>query len=154
ESWNGTRWSVVPTPRLAGTGSDLNGVSCVSADACTAVGNVSPGGSALSTVIEFWDGNHGALVHSPNPGAGGGLRGVSCVSADACMAVGFSGSESGFHGTLAESWNGTRWSVLPTPSPGTSGNFLNGVSCVSPDTCTAAGEAFHSNTQTTSLIES
>jgi hypothetical protein len=154
ESWNGTRWSVVPAPSLAGTGSDLNGVSCVSADACTAVGAVSPDGSALSTVIEFWDGTHWSLVHSPNPAAGGGLRGVSCVSADACMAVGFSGSESGFHGTLAESWNGARWSVLPTPSPGNSGNFLNGVSCVSPHTCTAAGEAFHSNGPTTSLIES
>jgi hypothetical protein len=68
--------------------------------------------------------------------------------------VGFSGSETADHGTLAESWDGTRWSVLTTPSPGTSGNFLNGVSCVSPDTCTAAGEAFHSNGPTTSLIES
>jgi hypothetical protein len=47
-----------------------------------------------------------------------------------------------------------RWSVLPTPNPGTGGNFLNGVSCTSPDTCTAAGEAFHANSQTTSLIES
>jgi hypothetical protein len=154
ESWNGTRWSVVHTPSLAGTGSDLTGVSCVAANACTAVGGVSPSGTALSTVIEFWNGTRWSVVHSPNPVAGGALRGVSCVSAQACMAVGFSGSESGFHGTLAESWNGTRWSVLPSPSPGTGGNFLNGVSCVSPDTCTAAGEAFHSNSQTTSLIES
>ena len=154
ESWNGTRWSVVRTPSLAGTGSDLNGVSCVSADACTAVGAVSPNGTALSTVIESWNGTRWSLVPNPNPAAGGGLSGVSCVSAHACMAVGFSGSESGFHGTLAESWNGTRWSVLPTPSPGNNGNFLNGASCVSPDACTAAGEAFHSNGPTTSLIES
>ena len=154
ESWNGTRWSVVHTPAPAGTGSDLTGVSCVAADACTAVGAVSPHGTALSTVIEFWNGSRWSVVPSPNPAAGGALRAVSCVSAHACMAVGFSGSESGFHGTLAESWNGSRWSVLPTPSPGAGGNFLNGVSCVSPDTCTAAGEAFHSGTQTTSLIES
>src|SRR6267154_946307 len=143
ESWDGTRWSVVPTPSLGGTGSDLTGVSCVAANACTAVGGVSPNGTALSTVIESWDGTRWSVVPSPNPATGGGFSGVSCASADACMAVGFSGSESGFHGTLAESWNGTRWSVLPTPSPGTNGNFLNGVSCVSPDTCTAAGEAFH-----------
>lgn len=152
ESWNGTRWSVVPTPRLAGTGSDLSGVSCVSADACTAVGAVSPNGTALSTVIESWDGTRWSVVPSPPPG--GGLSGVSCVSPGACMAVGFSGGESGFHGTLAESWNGSRWSVLPTPSPGSNGNFLNGVSCVSPDTCTAAGEAFQSNGPTKSLVES
>ena len=154
ESWDGTRWSVVPTPSLGGTGSDLTGVSCVAANACTAVGGVSPNGTALSTVIESWDGTRWSVVPSPNPATGGGFSGVSCASADACMAVGFSGSESGFHGTLAESWNGTHWSVLPTPSPGNNGNFLNGVSCVSPDTCTAAGEAFHSNGPTTSLIES
>jgi hypothetical protein len=70
------------------------------------------------------------------------------------MAVGSSGGNNGPRTTLAEFWNGRRWSVLPTPNPGIGGNFLNGVSCVSPDTCTAAGEAFHSNSQTTSLIES
>ena len=154
ERWNGTRWSVVPTPSLGGTGSALSGVSCVAADACTAVGATSPNGTALSTVVESWDGSRWSVVPSPNPATGGGLSGVSCVAADACMAVGFSGSESGVHGTLAESWDGTHWSVLPTPSPGNNGNFLNGVSCVSPDTCTAAGEAFHNSAPTTSLIES
>ncbi len=154
ESWNGTRWSVVHTPSPGSTGSDLSGVSCVAANACTAVGASSTNGNALSTLIESWDGTRWSVVPSPNPATGGGFSGVSCVSADACMAVGFSGSETGVHGTLAESWDGTRWSVLPTPSPGTSGNFLNGVSCVSADTCTAAGNAFHSNGPTTSLIES
>jgi hypothetical protein len=105
-------------------------------------------------LIESWDGTRWSVAPSPDPATGGGLSGVSCVAADACMAVGFSGSETAVHGTLAESWDGTRWSVLPTPSPGTSGNFLNGVSCVSADTCTAAGDAFHSNGPTTSLIES
>jgi hypothetical protein len=156
ESWNGTRWSVVRTPSLGGSGSDLNGVSCVSADACTAVGATSPDGTALRSVIEFWNGARWSVVPHPDPAAGGALRAVSCVSARSCMAVGFSGGDGNgvFHKTLAESWNGTRWSVLPSPSPGEGGNFLNGVSCVSPDFCTAAGEAFHSGTQTTSLIES
>ena len=38
ESWNGTRWSVVPSPSPGTGGNDLYGVSCVSATACTAVG--------------------------------------------------------------------------------------------------------------------
>jgi hypothetical protein len=154
ESWNGTRWSVVRTPSLGGTGSNLGGVSCVSAAACTAVGAVSPDGAALRTVIESWNGTRWSVVPSPNPADGGALNSVSCLSAHACMAVGFSGGETGFHGTLAESWNGTRWTVLPSPNPGNRGDFLNGVSCVSPGTCTAAGEAFHSSGPTTSLIES
>jgi hypothetical protein len=39
ENWNGTRWSVTPSPNpLIGTGS-FNAVSCTSATACTAVGS-------------------------------------------------------------------------------------------------------------------
>ncbi len=37
ESWDGTSWSVVPSPNPA-TDDGLEGVSCVSATACTAVG--------------------------------------------------------------------------------------------------------------------
>ena len=35
ESWNGTSWSVVPSP---GSGDALNWVSCASASACMAAG--------------------------------------------------------------------------------------------------------------------
>jgi hypothetical protein len=45
---------------------------------------------------------------------------------------------SGGYESLAESWNGTRWLVAPSPSPGYV-NVLNGVSCASAATCTAAG---------------
>jgi hypothetical protein len=76
-------------PLVSSTGSDLNGVSCVSADACTAVGAVSPNGTALSTVIESWNGTRWSVVPSLNPAMGGGLSGVSCVSPDFCMAAGF-----------------------------------------------------------------
>src|SRR5262245_6867119 len=39
ESWNGTAWKVVPTPRLAHTGAMLTGVLCTSPSNCMAVGN-------------------------------------------------------------------------------------------------------------------
>jgi hypothetical protein len=39
ERWNGTAWAIQPTPNPRGaTGSDLQGVSCTSASACTATG--------------------------------------------------------------------------------------------------------------------
>jgi hypothetical protein len=39
ERWNGTSWKTQTTPNPAGAGySQLNGVSCTSASACTAVG--------------------------------------------------------------------------------------------------------------------
>lgn len=54
ESWNGTSWSVVPTPNPppVGGSSYLNGVSCVSATACTAAGDYHTSGSPEMTLIE------------------------------------------------------------------------------------------------------
>ncbi len=38
ESWNGTNWSLTPSPNAAIAGNGLVGVSCVRAAACTAAG--------------------------------------------------------------------------------------------------------------------
>ena len=38
ESWNGTRWSLVPSPNARRGGNQLVGVSCASPDACMAAG--------------------------------------------------------------------------------------------------------------------
>lgn len=38
ESWDGSRWSVVPTPNPGIIDHILNGVSCASKDNCTAAG--------------------------------------------------------------------------------------------------------------------
>jgi len=51
ESWNGKEWSFVPSPNGAGGSTHLNGVSCVSADRCVAVGHAGNG-----SLIESWDG--------------------------------------------------------------------------------------------------
>ncbi len=49
-------WSIQTTPNPAGgSNSILNGVSCTSASACTAVGNYS-NGTATVTLAERWNG--------------------------------------------------------------------------------------------------
>jgi hypothetical protein len=141
ESWNGTSWSIVPSPSPApGRTNTLLGVSCVSADVCTAVGWYASHGPS-KTLIESWNGTSWSIVPSPNPPKGSrpSLTGVSCVSADACMAVGYYFAI-GPYGTLAESWNGTRWSIVPDPNSG----GLFGVSCVPADYCMAAGPSMQS----------
>jgi hypothetical protein len=144
ESWDGTRWSVLPSPAPGTTGGDaLYGVSCVSADACTAIGVSGSSTGVTSTLIESWDGSRWSVVPSPNPGPGfTWLDGVSCAAADACNATGHYFTQTGGNRTLIESWNGTRWSVVPHPQPGTTARELVGVSCVSTTTCTAAGFFF------------
>jgi hypothetical protein len=71
---------------------------------------------------------------------------VSCATTDACNAAGLYFTKTGTPRTLIESWDGTGWSVVPTPNPGVENRVLNGVSCASATTCTAAGD-FYSRAQ-------
>ena len=133
ESWNGSIWSVIPSPGVGASSSWLDGVSCVSVDSCTAVG-----GSPLHTLIESWNGTEWSVVRSPIPGRNGGaLASVSCVAVSSCVAVGqYSGS---ITLTLIEAWDGTQWSQVSSPSVGPYGSYLNGVSCASETSCQAVG---------------
>ena len=139
ESWNGHTWSFVSSPNRGAFGA-LNGVSCVSAKACQAVGNyvTSTNQSVATTkpLNESWNGRAWSLLASP--GLAGGLEDVSCVSAKVCSAVGETGTV-----TLVESWNGGAWSIVPSPNQGNndgiSSNALSGVSCLSPTSCRAIG---------------
>ena len=152
ESWNGTRWSLVRSPNVGREGNQLVGVSCVSANACMAVGFTQggPGG----TLAESWNGSRWSVVHTPSPGnTGADLGGVSCVAADACTAVGAFSTNGNSLSTLVESWDGSRWSVVPSPSPGTVQTLLNGVSCASKTACSAAGY-YNPRVGTRSLVES
>jgi hypothetical protein len=143
EAWNGSSWSVLPAPSPAGARrSFLNGVSCTSATACTAVGSYQTRSGRHVTLAEHWNGTAWSRQPTPNPATPprSALTAVSCTSASACTAVGSSavdnfGSNSR---TLAERWNGTTWSIQPTPN-GPAGNFLTGVSCPAPAACTAVG---------------
>ena len=118
----------------------LEGVSCTSAWACTAVGTSNGG-----TLAEQWNGTAWSIAPSPNGAAGqwNGLFGVSCTSASACTAVGAydvvdpTVSEL----TLVEQWNGMTWSIVPSPNTSATqdNDLLKGVSCTSASACTAVG---------------
>jgi hypothetical protein len=146
ERWNGTRWAVQPTPHPGAQGSSLSGVSCSSATSCTAVGTDTTSTGVTVTLAEHWNGTRWAVQPTPNPAPGitAVFYGVSCRSATACTAVGwYINNTPGGAGTLAEQWNGTRWAIQPTPNPtGAEQSVLQGVSCPSATSCTAAGSYF------------
>jgi hypothetical protein len=159
ESWDGTRWSVVPSPRPGGD-EVLNGVTCTSATACMAVGFFGNAAKNLSeTLVESWDGTRWSVVPSANriTSAGGGntLAAISCASATACLAVGSFSAGSPHIKSLFESWDGTRWSLVPGSSPG-SNPVLDSISCISAVACTAAGTYYKraSGVVSSNLIES
>ena len=59
-------WVVVPSPSPGNTIDSLNGVSCVSASSCVAVG--SNWKAVAQTLVESWDGSNWTVVASPNQG--------------------------------------------------------------------------------------
>jgi hypothetical protein len=128
ESWNGSRWRLVPPAEPAGaTSAVLNGVSCTSASACLAVG-----GSGGKTLAESWNGTSWSLQTTVDPSTQGNeLLGVTCLTASDCTAVGDTRN-----GPLAEDWNGSTWSQQATPR---SGATLLSVSCTSASACIAVG---------------
>jgi len=144
-SWNGTTWA------SASVSGVLQGVSCVSANSCTAVGyRLDP----PQTLVESWNGSTWSSIRSPNKGTGPNyLNSVSCVSMRWCTAVGY--FTAGRDGTLVESWNGTAWAIVDSPSEGmgSSNNTLAGVSCVSDTSCEAVG-AYTGPQGAQTLIES
>jgi hypothetical protein len=147
ESWDGSTWSVVPTPSLgSSTVNSLAGISCVSASSCMAVGNQEVPDDPNQTLAESWNGATWSVVPTPDTTVNDDnfLAGASCLTASDCTAVGWSDNSNGVGGatsTLIESWNGSAWSVVTSPNRASAslGNQLNGVSCVSASRCTAAG---------------
>ncbi len=135
EAWDGTKWVIEPTPNPAGAtfGSFLDGVSCTSVSACTAVGYYVASDEDEVTLAEAWNGKKWVIEPTSNPTGGSSLSAVSCTSATECTAVG-----ADIAGTLAEAWNGATWVIEPTPNP-TGGSSLSAVSCTSATACTAVG---------------
>jgi hypothetical protein len=146
ETWNGTAWSIVPSPSpRTGTGNFLFGVSCVTAAFCAAVGRYGQPSTAKSDPItEIWNGSTWSVAPNPPKLHNADLASVSCISATACTAVGsYRRITPAARGTLVESWNGSSWSVVPSADAGTSvHNSLSGVSCTSATACTAVGSYF------------
>ncbi len=156
ERWNGTRWSAERTPNPKGArDSELYGVSCTAADACTAAGYyINRSDTALRTLAERWNGTKWSIQRTPNPTGVTDTRlfGISCASARVCTDVGeyYNGTT---YFSLAERWNGTKWSIQRTPNPkGSLQPLLSGVSCVSARACTAVGSS-ETTTATVTLAE-
>lgn len=143
--WNGTQWSVVPSPNPGPNYNYLYGVTAISSNDIWAVGKY--GTDVDRSLVLHWDGAAWNVVPSPNvPGAIGNiLLGVTALSTQDAWAVGYSeysGSEP-FRLALSLHWDGTVWNMVPNPNPSASQNVLNGVSATSPGEAWTVG--FYNN---------
>lgn len=125
EHWDGTAWSIVPSPNGTGPEAELRGLAAVSSSDVWAVGD-----SGSGTLTEQWNGTSWTVVPSPSPSTStvfNSLAGAAVVSAGDIWAVGESQNSSGISATLIEHWDGTSWNIVTSPAPG-SGSLLSGAS--------------------------
>ena len=158
ESWNGTSWSIVPTPVPTGTSnSSLDAVSCSAANACTAIGAFTSSISSQTAFLaERWNGSTwtASAVAVPTDYYFGQLSSVSCSGVSTCVAVGSYFSVSYTSQPLVEAWDGASWTVTVLSNAPEAGSALTSVSCATTTTCVAVGSDYGSNSGTSGpLVE-
>jgi hypothetical protein len=143
EHWDGSSWTITPSPNHPPGHNELSGVTCRSSNLCWAVGSYyrfdDPGVTGR-TLVERWDGHAWTIVDSPNTAefVHNYLTSVSCPSNSDCWAVGRSRPDS--FQTLIEHWDGALWTIVAAPDPGTTASYyLLDVTCPSSSDCWAAG---------------
>jgi hypothetical protein len=151
EIWNGTAWTVTPTPyQPNGSASQwLQAVSCTSPGFCAAVGNYADAGSGLRHgLVETWNGTAwtGQAMPDPPGALTSTLHDVSCTAPDSCVAVGSSALPNEYGQEISRSvawhWNGTQWAVVKVSGLGLKdvNSSFEQISCSSAASCTAIGQ--------------
>jgi hypothetical protein len=137
ERWNGSMWSVVPSPNV-GNHSRLQAVWARARKDAWAVGYTV--GLADHTLIEHWDGSAWSVVPSPNVVGSNvnQLLAVEGTSASDVWTVGYyHDSVQATNLPLFEHWDGITWNVVPGPA--VDSGAMQGVVAMRPSNVAAAG---------------
>lgn len=135
--WNGSAWSVVPTPNVGTFGTFLNGVVAFSPNSAWAVGSYSTDTASLTLAMR-WNGSAWSTVTTvDNSATDNALYSVAGSNQNGVWAVGYT---SGANGTvvLTERWNGSAWSAVDATAPGANSS-LTSVSAAGPNDVWAVG---------------
>jgi hypothetical protein len=120
EHWNGTTWTVLPSPNDGSGDQQLRDVVALAKNDVWAVGVATRCASCPTrTLVEHWDGNQWTLVPTIKLGTPAGLLGLAAKSVDRLWAVGYAGAAS-----LVERWNGRRWRLVESPNDRSGRNQL------------------------------
>lgn len=129
EHWDGTSWSVVPTPNPQGAAStELQGVSGASSTDVWAVGQSKLQSGLGEILLLHWDGSAWTQVAAPQ-GTEPPMA-VDAISTDDVWAVG---------SDTAEHWDGSAWATMQVPIPNRHTELLS-VSGMSSSDVWATGE--------------
>jgi hypothetical protein len=144
EHWNGTRWSIVPSPNPATAPGDSDLLTSITGtgpnDLWAAGFDNNNATHSIALLFEHWNGATWTAAASPTPlGSSQFASGITAISPDNVWAVG--SDETGNSKNLAAHWNGKAWSIVPTPGITNAGDVQNLLTGVSSD---AAGDVWAS----------
>lgn len=116
EHWDGTQWSIVPSPTIPGSIYEiLKSVTVISSQDIWVVGFIQTTSmNGKQPLIEHWNGARWTFVTSPvfaGTDIDSSLNSISAISANDIWAVGYVGN-SLEHFTLIEHWNGSEWQIV------------------------------------------
>ena len=140
--WNGSAWSIVPSPDTPSFENHLNAVDGVSANDLWAVGHTRNGDYAVAEPLALhWNGSAWSIVPTPTANDAT-LEGVVALASDDVWAVGFDVlGRPALHVPFALHWDGRSWTRVDAPSPTPQGGRLFGVAALSPTKVYAVGQA-------------
>lgn len=143
QHWNGTQWSVVPSPNVNTGWNGLEAVAAVSANDVWAVGYWSKFNGLSQALIERWNGSQWQVVPSPQPEGGAALSAITVVSANDIWAAGLrKGIEPEPSGaSFIVHWNGSSWTQVPSPNAGDYRNFWYGIHAISANDIWVVGQS-------------
>jgi phospholipase C len=126
EHWNGSNWSVVPSPDPGSTGNCLFGVAAAGPNDVWVVGQ-SSGRHTDVPLAEHWDGRRWAVAHLPTAGLTGSLLQSVAIDGRDVWAVGQSDDAAHQARPLVEHLESGKWSAETPAHIGTGFSDIAGV---------------------------
>ena len=140
-SWNGSTWTLNPSPNRPNADNYLFGVDCADATHCVAVGRSFDQTSSKSLVLTLDGGTTWKMPGVPlRPDADNLLADVSCPTVALCKAVGYTVADAdNTTKTLVLTRTGTTWSMDTSADEATGSSVLRDIACPTETTCVAVG---------------
>jgi hypothetical protein len=152
EHFNGTKWSVVPSPNPGKLRNILYGVAAISDSDVWAVGEAQNTTGSWQTLAERWDGSSWSVVPAVNQGLNGNqFYAVKAIASDNVYAVGQQASTGFPNKALIEHWDGTAWNVEPEPADVSASALPLGLTAT-PDSLTVVGQQETDTTPYTTYV--
>jgi plastocyanin len=153
EHYDGTSWTIVPSPNPPSAASYLSTVAAVATDDVWVAGHYLDNTGIYRTLVEHWDGTSWTIVSSPNVGNGdNSLNGIAAAGPNDIWAVGYqSSAPGGASSTLVLHFDGRSWTIVPSPNPGGLTSSLAGVAAMADGRIWAAG-FYYDGTQGRTLL--